>query len=78
MLQHHSFWNRTENAVGKVIPEMDGKLSGMSFHVPTAYVSVVDLTARLTKGALTTTRRDNTSVGSTFSCYEPILLVWYS
>jgi len=38
-------------AVGKVIPEMDGKLTGMSFRVPTANVSVVDLTARLTKGA---------------------------
>ena len=38
-------------AVGKVIPEMDGKLTGMSFRVPTANVSVVDLTVRLDKGA---------------------------
>merc|ERR1719367_495369 len=38
-------------AVGKVIPELDGKLTGMSFRVPTANVSVVDLTARLGKGA---------------------------
>eukprot|EP00542_Grammatophora_oceanica_P017690 CAMPEP_0194036948 /NCGR_PEP_ID=MMETSP0009_2-20130614/9322_1 /TAXON_ID=210454 /ORGANISM="Grammatophora oceanica, Strain CCMP 410" /LENGTH=366 /DNA_ID=CAMNT_0038678917 /DNA_START=92 /DNA_END=1193 /DNA_ORIENTATION=+ len=38
-------------AVGKVIPELNGKLTGMSFRVPTADVSVVDLTARLTKGA---------------------------
>jgi len=38
-------------AVGKVIPELNGKLTGMSFRVPTANVSVVDLTARLTKGA---------------------------
>merc|ERR1711935_558797 len=38
-------------AVGKVIPELDGKLTGMSFRVPTANVSVVDLTARLDKGA---------------------------
>jgi len=38
-------------AVGKVIPELDGKLTGMSFRVPTINVSVVDLTARLEKGA---------------------------
>jgi len=38
-------------AVGKVIPELNGKLTGMSFRVPTANVSVVDLTARLSKGA---------------------------
>jgi glyceraldehyde 3-phosphate dehydrogenase len=38
-------------AVGKVIPELNGKLTGMSFRVPTVDVSVVDLTARLEKGA---------------------------
>ena len=38
-------------AVGKVIPELNGKLTGMSFRVPTANVSVVDLTCRLTKPA---------------------------
>jgi glyceraldehyde 3-phosphate dehydrogenase len=38
-------------AVGKVIPELDGKLTGMSFRVPTADVSVVDLTCRLAKPA---------------------------
>ncbi|MDH5560967.1 MAG: type I glyceraldehyde-3-phosphate dehydrogenase [Deltaproteobacteria bacterium] len=38
-------------AVGKVIPELDGKLTGMSFRVPTANVSVVDLTVRLEKPA---------------------------
>jgi len=36
-------------AVGKVIPELDGKLTGMAFRVPTANVSVVDLTCRLAK-----------------------------
>ena len=36
-------------AVGKVIPEMNGKLTGMSFRVPTADVYVVDLTCRLEK-----------------------------
>ncbi|MBQ4506738.1 MAG: type I glyceraldehyde-3-phosphate dehydrogenase [Firmicutes bacterium] len=34
-------------AVGEVIPELKGKMTGMSFRVPTADVSVVDLTARL-------------------------------
>jgi len=38
-------------AVGKVIPEMNGKLTGMSFRVPTVDVSVVDLTCRLDKPA---------------------------
>lgn len=38
-------------AVGKVIPELNGKLTGMSFRVPTADVSVVDLTCRLNKPA---------------------------
>ncbi len=36
-------------AVGKVIPELNGKLTGMSFRVPTVDVSVVDLTVRLAK-----------------------------
>ncbi len=36
-------------AVGKVIPKLNGKLTGMSFRVPTADVSVVDLTVRLEK-----------------------------
>ncbi|MDF0717438.1 type I glyceraldehyde-3-phosphate dehydrogenase [Muricauda sp. 334s03] len=36
-------------AVGKVITDLDGKLTGMAFRVPTADVSVVDLTARLKK-----------------------------
>jgi glyceraldehyde 3-phosphate dehydrogenase len=38
-------------AVGKVIPELNGKLTGMSFRVPTADVSVVDLTCNLVKPA---------------------------
>jgi glyceraldehyde 3-phosphate dehydrogenase len=38
-------------AVGKVIPELNGKLTGMSFRVPTINVSVVDLTCRLDRGA---------------------------
>jgi glyceraldehyde 3-phosphate dehydrogenase len=38
-------------AVGKVIPALNGKLTGMSFRVPTMDVSVVDLTCKLKKGA---------------------------
>jgi len=38
-------------AVGKVIPELNGKLTGMSFRVPVQDVSVVDLTCRLEKKA---------------------------
>ncbi len=38
-------------AVGKVIPELNGKLTGMSFRIPTANVSVVDLTVRIEKSA---------------------------
>jgi glyceraldehyde 3-phosphate dehydrogenase len=38
-------------AVGKVIPKLDGKLTGMAFRVPTADVSVVDLTVRTEKPA---------------------------
>ncbi|KAJ9554519.1 hypothetical protein OSB04_018564 [Centaurea solstitialis] len=38
-------------AVGKVLPVLDGKLTKMSFRVPTVDVSVVDLTVRLEKKA---------------------------
>jgi len=38
-------------AVGKVIPALNGKLTGMAFRVPTVDVSVVDLTVRIEKGA---------------------------
>ena len=38
-------------AVGKVIPSLNGKLTGMSLRVPTPNVSVVDLTVNLAKGA---------------------------
>jgi glyceraldehyde 3-phosphate dehydrogenase len=38
-------------AVGKVIPELNGKLTGMAFRVPTPDVSVVDLTVKLSNDA---------------------------
>ena len=38
-------------AVGKVIPELNGKLTGTSMRIPSADVSIVDLTCRLEKGA---------------------------
>jgi glyceraldehyde 3-phosphate dehydrogenase len=38
-------------AAGKVLPELNGKLTGMAFRVPTSDVSVVDLTVELTKEA---------------------------
>merc|ERR1712183_127773 len=38
-------------AVGKVLPSVNGKLTGMAFRVPTPDVSVVDLTCRLEKPA---------------------------
>jgi glyceraldehyde 3-phosphate dehydrogenase len=38
-------------AVGKVLPELNGKLTGMAFRVPTSDVSVVDLTVELSKEA---------------------------
>jgi len=38
-------------AVGKVIPSLNGKLTGMAFRVPTMDVSVVDLTVNIAKSA---------------------------
>lgn len=38
-------------AVGKVLPALNGKLTGMAFRVPIVDVSVVDLTVRIGKGA---------------------------
>ena len=43
-------------AVGKVLPELNGKLTGMAFRVPTSDVSVVDLTVELARRP--TVRRD--------------------
>jgi glyceraldehyde 3-phosphate dehydrogenase len=48
---HADFCINVLQAVGKVLPELNGKLTGMSFRVPTVDVSVVDLTVRLEKAA---------------------------
>jgi glyceraldehyde-3-phosphate dehydrogenase/erythrose-4-phosphate dehydrogenase len=45
------FYSLTVQAVGKVLPALNGKLTGMAFRVPTVDVSVVDLTVRLEKAA---------------------------
>lgn len=45
--QHNPFHNGSSKAVGKIIPELNGKLTGMSFRIPTLDISVVDVTFRL-------------------------------
>merc|ERR1712130_389866 len=67
-------------AVGKVIPELNGKLTGMAFRVPTADVSVVDLTCRLTKEttyedicATIKTNSETSQKGFLGYCDEPLV-----
>jgi len=49
--EHHPSSTGAAKAVGKVIPELNKKLTGMAFRVPTSDVSVVDLTVELSKPA---------------------------
>jgi len=60
-------------AVGAVIPALNGKLTGMSFRVPTADVSVVDLTARLAKPATKKQIDDCLKAASTSERYKGIM-----
>merc|ERR1711935_982680 len=67
-------------AVTKVIPELQGKLTGMAFRVPTADVSVVDLTCRLAKGttyedicATIKTNSETSQKGFLGYCDEPLV-----
>jgi len=67
-------------AVTKVIPELKGKLTGMAFRVPTADVSVVDLTARLSKSttyedicATIKTNSETSQKGFLGYCDEPLV-----
>jgi hypothetical protein len=65
-------------AVGKVIPQLNGKLTGMAFRVPTADVSVVDLTVKLAKETTLDQVGDrdysktNPSILSAYLTYPPI------
>lgn len=60
-------------AVGKVIPDLNGKITGMAFRVPTADVSVVDLTAKLSKPASYEQIKEAVKCASTSPQYKGIL-----
>jgi len=60
-------------AVGKVLPKIDGKLTGMSFRVPTANVSVIDLNVNLKKSTSYTEICDVMKKESNSSRYDGIL-----
>ena len=71
-------------AVGKVLPELNGKLTGMAFRVPTPNVSVVDLTCRLQKNASYEDVKAAIkyvyyffALASTLSSWECSLLSWF-
>ena len=49
--EHHPVVDGAAKAVGKVLPALNGKLTGMSFRIPASDVSVVDLTCELDKDA---------------------------
>lgn len=60
-------------AVGKVIPTLNGKLTGMAFRVPVPNVSVVDLTVRLSKGTTMKEINDTIRQASELDQYRGII-----
>ena len=64
-------------AVGKVLPQLNGKLTGMAFRVPTPNVSVVDLTCRLEKSASYEDVKAAIKYVSIFSFYVILYIIFF-
>jgi glyceraldehyde-3-phosphate dehydrogenase/erythrose-4-phosphate dehydrogenase len=64
-------------AVGKVLPQLNGKLTGMAFRVPTLNVSVVDLTCRLEKSASYEDVKAAIKYVSIFSFYVILYIIFF-
>ncbi|KAF9603480.1 hypothetical protein IFM89_036753 [Coptis chinensis] len=64
-------------AIGKVLPALNGKLTGMSFRVPVVDVSVVDLTVWLEKAARRSLRVKDAKAGIALNNNFVKLVSWY-